>query len=45
MNANVMPAESCTAIHEYCCSKGRCGINPVDFNRDMTTSVPEAVQP
>jgi hypothetical protein len=45
LSSNIMPAGSCsvTSTHDYCCSKGRCGISPVDFNRDMAISVSGAV--
>jgi hypothetical protein len=47
MTANIMPAESCSAssTKQYCCSKDRCGIAPVDFNQRLATSVPKAVMP
>jgi hypothetical protein len=47
MSANIMPAESCSvsSTKQYCCSKDRCGISPVDFNQHLATSVPKAVMP
>ncbi len=40
--SNVMPASSCSvnSTHDYCCSRGRCGISPIDFNRDLAMSLP-----
>ena len=42
LRSNEMPAASCgvPAHSDLCCSKGRCGISPVDFNRDMPAPLP-----
>lgn len=39
---NVMPASDCPAStqHAWCCSHGRCGISPVDFNKDLAIPLP-----
>ena len=44
LQANAIPQGSCTANHELCCSRGRCGISEDDLNQDLATPLPEAKQ-
>lgn len=38
---NVVPASSCSSdAQSVCCDHGRCGISPIEFNKDLSVPLP-----